>query len=297
MWTTRRTRRVWSGLGPGTGGYGLCFRFGPPYPVPRAVHASVVVPVHAETPTYGWILWREGVGRRVSMAMKEDGRRVYRGEKVTVACRRVLNAFGRVCPCGPPCPRPWPRGERKVPFVSLFRPVTILPFFPSFFGRSSFSLIDTHSVVSRALPFPREPFSRWARRKREDWTETEIRGWAGWVALLHSYLSSSTEFLLAILHSYYARSALLTRGVIELSWRLGRFMRRSDLSGQGWLRTTSPIGVVTMSVEWFYLYIEFVPYEFRSVYIYILEVSFLRDLKISVDSLIMDKSKLNFLDS
>lgn len=32
-------------------------------------------------------------------------------------------------------------------------------------------------------------------------------------------------------------------------------------------------------------------------YIYILEVSFLRDLKISVDSLIMDKSKLNFLDS
>lgn len=35
----------------------------------------------------------------------------------------------------------------------------------------------------------------------------------------------------------------------------------------------------------------------RYIYIYILEVSFLRDLKISVDSLIMDKSKLNFLDS
>lgn len=37
---------------PRNGGYGLCFRFGPPCPVPRAVHASVVVSVDAETPTY-----------------------------------------------------------------------------------------------------------------------------------------------------------------------------------------------------------------------------------------------------
>lgn len=36
---------------PRNGGYGLCFRFGPRCPVPRAVHASVVVSVDAETPT------------------------------------------------------------------------------------------------------------------------------------------------------------------------------------------------------------------------------------------------------
>lgn len=38
------------------GGYGLCFRFGlsPRTMVPRAIHASLLMPVHAETPTYAW---------------------------------------------------------------------------------------------------------------------------------------------------------------------------------------------------------------------------------------------------
>lgn len=150
------------------------------------------------------------------MAMKEDGTRVYRGEKVTVAYRRVLNAFGRVCPCGPPCPRPWPRGERKVPFVSLFRPVTILPFFLS-------------SVVLKLLSH-RHPLCRFASvtvstRTIQSLGSKEEGRLDGDRDTGVGGLSGSSPQLPFLLHRVSTgdpplplrSAALLTRGVIELS--------------------------------------------------------------------------------
>ncbi|TGZ54519.1 hypothetical protein DBV15_04597 [Temnothorax longispinosus] len=90
---------------PANGGYGLCFRSGPPYPLPPPVStAGSVVRVVC-------VRWSEKKRERERMHESEkqsERKRMRRGgEKVTVACRRVLDVVsGR--PAWPVARGPWP---------------------------------------------------------------------------------------------------------------------------------------------------------------------------------------------
>ena len=105
---------------------------------------------------------------------------------------------------GPPCPRPWPRRTESPLLVSVPDHFPSCSFAAIQRALSLFVVVDTHSRAFRQrYRFHERAVRSMARRKREDGTETAIRGWAGWPTLLRSRFSSSTKRRLPILHSYY----------------------------------------------------------------------------------------------
>lgn len=159
---------------------------------------------------------------------------------MTVACRRVLNALVRGCPCGP-----WPTLPTAVAPANGKSPSRLCsgPF--SFlllrcYPTRAFSLRRRRhplSSVSPALPFPRESRTVDGSTQEGRWNGDGDTGVGGLtdsspqsLFLLHQAETADPPLLL--LGTYY----YLCRGAIESSRRLGRCMPKrwtSGVSGQG----------------------------------------------------------------